>query len=62
MNPMKSPHFSGIRPPMPGERDFFKCQKCGNTFTATIPLLPFFKVKCTKCGSHNVERDMRVIH
>ncbi|MHC6202034.1 FmdB family zinc ribbon protein [Breznakiellaceae bacterium SP9] len=51
--------FSGVRPPVIGEQDFFKCQDCGHQFRALIQVLPFL-TKCPKCGSRNVSKDLRV--
>jgi PHP family Zn ribbon phosphoesterase len=48
--------LTNIRPPAPGDKVFFVCQKCGRRFMATLPVLPF-PVKCPECGSLNTRKD-----
>jgi DNA replicative helicase MCM subunit Mcm2 (Cdc46/Mcm family) len=58
---MRQPPISGIRSPVPGDKAFFVCKKCGHRFMAKINFLSL-PPKCPKCGSRNVGRDPAIVH
>ena len=56
-------NMSSFRAPRPGEEARFVCKKCGEGFSAKIPLLDFIACpKCPKCGSRNTQQDKRFLY